>query len=92
MAWIALVILSFFEIRLSLDLTATESRKSPPLRPFKAQLSLLDFGDMLRPATVLSMPRRHELTALLDIGEADRKALQSAYEIQPSSYEELAAL
>ena len=38
------------------------------------------------------MPRRHELIALLDIGEAGRKALEQAYEIQPSSYEELIAL
>ena len=38
------------------------------------------------------MPKRHELIALLDIGEAGRKALQLAYEIQPSSYEELIAL
>jgi hypothetical protein len=38
------------------------------------------------------MPRRHELIALLDIGEAGRKALELVYEIQPSSYEELVAL
>jgi hypothetical protein len=38
------------------------------------------------------MPRRHEVMALLDIGEAGRKALQLAYELQPSSYEELVAL
>ena len=38
------------------------------------------------------MPKRHELISLLDIGEAGRKALQLAYEIQPSSYEELIAL
>ena len=38
------------------------------------------------------MPKRHELISLLDIGEAGREALQLAYEIQPSSYEELIAL
>lgn len=38
------------------------------------------------------MPKRHELIALLDIGEAGRKALELAYEIQPSSYEELISL
>jgi hypothetical protein len=38
------------------------------------------------------MPRRHELNALLDIGEAGRKALQSAYELQPSNCEELLAI
>ena len=38
------------------------------------------------------MPRRHELIARLDIGEAGRKALQLAYELQPSNYEELVAL
>ena len=66
--------------------------KIVPSQTIQGQLSLLDFGDSSRPAPELSMPGRHELTALLDIGEADRKALQSAYEIQPSSYEELAAL
>ena len=38
------------------------------------------------------MPRRHELIARCDIGEAGRKALQLAYELQPSNYEELVAL
>jgi len=38
------------------------------------------------------MPRRHELIAFLDIDENGRKALQMAYELQPSSYEELVAL
>ena len=38
------------------------------------------------------MPKRHELIALLDIGEAGRKALELAYEIQPCSYEELISL
>jgi hypothetical protein len=38
------------------------------------------------------MPRRHELIARCDIGEAGRKALQRAYELQPSNYEELVAL
>jgi hypothetical protein len=35
---------------------------------------------------------RHELIAPLDIDEAGRKALQLAYELQPSSYEDLVAL
>ena len=38
------------------------------------------------------MPRRHELISLFDIGEAGRKVLQMAYELQPSSYEKLVAL
>jgi hypothetical protein len=88
-----------------LDLTAAESRenrkvtldivRNGPSHLFacKAQRSLLDFGDK-RPASTseLSMPKRHELIALLDIGEAGRKALELAYELQPSSYEELIAL
>ena len=45
-----------------------------------------------KPAPELSMPRRHELIAPLDIDEAGRKALYLAYELQPSSYEELVAL
>jgi hypothetical protein len=87
-----------------LDLTAAESsenrkatldivRDGPShLRPFRSQLSLLDFGERPRPAPELSMPRRHELIARCDIGEAGRKALQLAYELQPSNYEELVAL
>lgn len=88
-----------------LDLTASESRenrkatldivKDGPshLSTFRVQRSLLDFGDT-RPvhAPELTMPKRHELIALLDIGEPGRKALQLAYELQPSSYEELVAL
>jgi hypothetical protein len=88
-----------------LDLTASESRENrrvtldivrdgpSHLRICKAQRSLLDFGDE-KPAPIpeLSMPQRHELITLLDIGEAGRKALELAYEIQPSSYEELIAL
>jgi hypothetical protein len=38
------------------------------------------------------LPRRHELLPRLDIDEAGRKALQMAYELQPSSYEDLVAL
>ncbi len=88
-----------------LDLTAHESEanrkatldivKDGPshigFRP--AQRSLLDFGDS-RPSPVpeLFMPMRHELIASLDIDEAGRKALQMAYELQPSNYEELVAL
>ena len=88
-----------------LDLTAAKSRenrkatldivKEGPshLRAYKAQRSLLDFGDSSSsPSPKLSMPRRHELISLFDIGEAGRKALQLAYELQPSSYEELVAL
>jgi hypothetical protein len=88
-----------------LDLTARESAenrkatldlvKDGPahlgLRP--AQRSLLDFGEArsnLIPE--LSMPRRHQLVARLDIDEAGRKALHMAYQLQPSSYEELVAL
>jgi hypothetical protein len=88
-----------------LDLTAEESREnrratldivrdgSSHLGIRKAQRSLLDFMDKSpSPLPELSMPKRHELVALLDIGEAGRKALELAYEIQPSSYEELIAL
>ena len=88
-----------------LDLTARESeenrkatldivRDGPSHIGFRpAQRSLLDFGDS-RPSPVpeLSMPRRHELIASLDIDEVGRKALQMAYELQPSNYEELVAL
>lgn len=91
--------------RTVLDLTAAESRenrkatldivKDGPahLARYKVQSNLLDFGDE-RPVAYpeLSMPRRHELISLLDIGAAGRKALELAYEIQPSSYEELIAL
>ena len=88
-----------------LDLTAAESsenrkatldivRDGPShLGAYKVQRSLLDFvGTSPAPAPELSMPRRHEVIALLDIGEAGRKTLQLAYELQPSSYEELVAL
>jgi hypothetical protein len=88
-----------------LDLTAAESRENRKvtldivrdgpshlgLRP--TQRSLLDFRETTsKPAPELSMPRRHELIALFDIGGAGRKALQLAYELQPSNYEELVAL
>lgn len=58
-----------------------------------AQRSLLDFTSE-KPDAVpqFSMPRRHELVAALDIDEAGRAALQMAYELQPSSYEDLVAL
>jgi hypothetical protein len=89
-----------------LDLTAVQSRENRQatldlvkdgsahlgLRP--GQRSLLDFVEA-KPCTFLpeiSMPMRHELLACLDIDEAGRKALQMAYELQPSSYEELIAL
>lgn len=88
-----------------LDLTARESNsnrkatldiiKDGPshLGIRQAQRSLLDFGDSRSgQATELSMPRRHELIASLDIDEAGRKALQMAYELQPSNYEELVSL
>lgn len=59
----------------------------------QAQRSLLDFGDSRScEAPELSMPRRHELIASLDIDETGRNALQMAYELQPSSYEELVSL
>ena len=88
-----------------LDLTAAESSENRKatldivrdgqsnLRSFRAQRSLLDYGDISpAPTPELNMPRLHELIALLDIGKAGRKALELAYEIQPSSYEELVAL
>lgn len=86
-----------------LDLTAREScenRKATldlvrdgPSHLRSAQASLLDFGpSRLSPALELSLPRRHELLPRLDIDEAGRKALQMAYELQPSSYEDLVAL
>jgi hypothetical protein len=88
-----------------LDLTAGESRENRKatmdivrdgpshLRAFKTQRSLLDFGNTSpSPASELFMPSRHELISLFDIDEAGRKALQLAYELQPSSYEELVAL
>lgn len=87
-----------------LDLTAAESRENRKatldivrdgpshFRPFMAQRSLLDFGDTTRPAPELSMPRRHELIVCCDIGDAGRKALKMAYELQPNNYEELVAL
>jgi hypothetical protein len=88
-----------------LNLTAAESRENRKatldivrdgpsrLCSFRVQRSLLDFGHkMPSPAPELSMPRRHELIAFLDIAENGRKALQMAYELQPSSYEELVAL
>lgn len=58
-----------------------------------SQLSLLDFTSE-KPEAIpqFSMPRRHELVAALDIDEAGRAALQMAYELQPSSYEDLVAL
>jgi len=88
-----------------LNLTAAESRENRKatldivrdgpsrLHSFRVQRSLMDFGHkMPNPAPELSMPRRHELIAFLDIDETGRKALQMAYELQPSSYEELVAL
>jgi hypothetical protein len=86
-----------------LDLTAREScenRKATldlvrdgPSHLRSAQRSLLDFGpSRLSPVLELSMPRRHELLPRLDIDEAGRKALQMAYELQPSSYDDLVAL
>jgi hypothetical protein len=86
-----------------LDLTAAESRENRkatldlvrdgPSHLQSAQRSLLDFGPSgLSPAPELSMPRRHELLPKQDIDEAGREALQMAYELQPSSYEDLIAL
>ncbi len=78
-----------------LDLTAADSRENRKatldivrdgpshLGLRQAQRSLLDFGDAKpKPAPELSMPRRHELIAPLDIDEAGRKALYLAYELQ----------
>ncbi len=85
-----------------LDLTSPASRENrkatldlikdgPSCMRF-AQRSLLDFSfPRSSPLPGFSMPSRHELVPLLDIDEADRKALQMAYELQPSSYEELIA-
>jgi hypothetical protein len=86
-----------------LDLTSAESRENRkatldlvrdgPSHLRSAQRSLLDFGPSgLSPAPELSMPRRHELLPKQDIDEAGREALQMAYELQPSSYEDLIAL
>lgn len=89
----------------ALDLTAHESeenrkatldlvRDGPShFAGFSKQRSLLDF-DAAKPNIVseFSMPRRHELLATLDISKEGRKALQMAYELQPTSYEDLVAL
>lgn len=86
-----------------LDLTSEESRENRkatldlirdgPVHLRSAQRSLLDFGSAGScPAPELSLPRRHELLPRLDIDEAGRKVLQMAYELQPSSYEDLVAL
>lgn len=86
-----------------LDLTASESRENRkstldlvrdgPAHLRSAQRSLFDFGpEGQSPAPELLMPRRHEVLPRLDIDEAGRKALQMAYELQPSSYEDLVAL
>ena len=86
-----------------LDLTASASRENRkatldlvrdgPSHLRFAQRSLLDFAPCgSNPVPELSLPRRHELVALLDIDDAGRKALQMAYELQPDSYEELVAL
>jgi hypothetical protein len=88
-----------------LDLTARESEenrrttldlvKDGPshLGIRQAQRSLLDFtseGSGAFPQ--FAMPGRHELVAALDIDDVGRAALQMAYELQPSSYEELISL
>jgi len=86
-----------------LDLTALASRENRkvtldlvrdgPSHLRFAQRSLLDFASGgSSPVPEFSLPRRHELVALLDIDDAGRKALQMAYELQPASYEELVAL
>jgi hypothetical protein len=86
-----------------LDLTALASRENRkvtldlvrdgPSHLRFAQRSLLDFASCgSSPVPEFSLPRRHELVALLDIDDAGRKALQMAYELQPASYEELVAL
>ncbi|MFB3766220.1 MAG: DUF763 domain-containing protein [Methanotrichaceae archaeon] len=86
----------------ALDLTAHESNENRKVTldlirdgpsHLGRQRSLLDFGASKPniPAE-FSMPRRHELLATLDISKEGRKALQMAYELQPSSYEDLVAL
>lgn len=91
--------------RSTLDLTARESAENRKATldfirddpshyiGFAEQRSLFDF-DTSRPNPVskFSLPRRHELLAALDISKEGRKALQMAYELQPSSYEELISL
>lgn len=58
-----------------------------------AQRSLLDFSPASEvKMTEISLPRRHELKPLLNISEEGRKALQTAYEFQPRSYEGMVAL
>jgi hypothetical protein len=62
-------------------------------RQLERQRSLLDFAESRSPVAVeIFMPHRHDLIALLDIDEAGRRALQTAYELQPESYEDLVAL
>jgi uncharacterized protein len=83
-----------------LDLTSKESdenRKAAldlvrdgPHRLLMPQRTLSNFCQLGAPE--LSMPRRHQLLPSLDIGIEGMKALQAAYELQPSSYEELIAL
>lgn len=86
----------------ALDLTARESHDNRKatldlvrdgLSHLGSQRSLLDF-DTSKPnaSSEFSMPRRHELLAMLDISKEGRRALQMAYELQPSSYEDLLSL
>lgn len=84
-----------------LDLTSRESRENRsatldlvrdgPSRLILPQRTLLDFASQ-ESAPGFSMPARHELLPLLDIGDAGRDALRMAYELQPESYEELISL
>lgn len=89
----------------ALDLTARESgenrkatldiiRDGPShYLGFAKQRSLFDFDNAKpNPISEFSMPRRHELLESLDISKEGRKALQMAYELQPSSYEDLVSL
>jgi hypothetical protein len=87
-----------------LDLTARESednrrttldliRDGPSHLVRQAQRSLLDFtSERSEAVPQFTMPGRHELVAALDIDDAGRAAIQMAYELQPSSYEELISL
>jgi hypothetical protein len=80
----------------SLDLVRDEPSHLLGLsRQLKGQRSLLDFGvtaGRQEGMKEVFMPHRHELIVLLDIDEAGRRALQTAYELQPESYEDLVAL
>ncbi|ABK14926.1 MULTISPECIES: DUF763 domain-containing protein [Methanothrix] len=80
-----------------MDLTSKESRENRQatldlvrdgpshIKKYTAQRSLEDFSPALR------MPARHEILPV-DIGRDGLRILQAAYELQPSTYEELVML